>query len=329
MHTLLFVDDEEDIVNSLHRTFRKGYRVIKCSSGEEAIKALDANPIDLIISDQRMPGMTGDQVLSYAKEHHPKTIRILLTGYTDMESLINSVNQAQIYKYLSKPWEPEMLRLTVVRALESLDLDRQLAKAYLNTITMLGMACEGKDENTANHVRRVQHYTQSLAETLGLPKEEAQQLGVMSILHDVGKMYIPDHILKKPGKLDTEEWALMQQHASFGVKILGDDPYFEKAREIAGGHHENYDGTGYPQGLKGEETPLSARIVKIADTFDALTTVRPYKKAWTIEETLAWIQENSGTQFDAKITEALLQLNTNGKLAEIMQKFVDEAPPNA
>lgn len=125
MHTLLFVDDEPDIVDTLERTFRKGYRTLRATTGAEAIEIIDRETLDLIICDQRMPGITGDQVLKYALEHQPKAIRILLTGYADMEALVRCINEAQIYKYLPKPWEPEMLRLTVVRALESLDMERQ------------------------------------------------------------------------------------------------------------------------------------------------------------------------------------------------------------
>ena len=328
--TLLFVDDEEDIVNSLYRTFRKGYNVIRCLSGQEAIDIINKTPIDLIISDQRMPIVTGTDVLSHAFKTQPKAIRILLTGYSDMGSLVECVNEAQIYKYLSKPWEPEDLRLTVVRALESLQLDRQLevaneslSDAYLNAITMLGMACEGKDETTANHVRRVRYYTEALALEVGIPDNEAVHMGIMSMLHDVGKIYIPDTILKKPESLTDDEWTEMKRHAEYGAKILGEHPYYSVAKDIAVGHHENYDGSGYPSGLIGDEIPLSARIAKVADTFDALTTVRPYKEAWTINTAIEWMNEKANTMFDPDLINALLKLEGNGKLKKIMSELHD------
>lgn len=328
--TLLFVDDEEDIVNSLYRTFRKAYKIIRCISGQEAIDVINDTHIDLIISDQRMPNITGTDVLSHAYKIQPKAIRILLTGYSDLESLVECVNEAQLYKYLSKPWEPEDLRLTVVRALESLDLDRKLeaannllSDAYLNAITMLGMACEGKDETTANHIRRVQYFTEALALTAGIPNDEAQHMGMMSILHDVGKIYIPDAILKKPSKLNDDEWQEMKRHAEYGGKILGEHPYYSVAKDIAIAHHENYDGSGYPKGLKGENIPLSARIAKVADTFDALTTIRPYKEAWTINKALDWMMEKSNSLFDPKIIDALQTLHHQGRLQEILSELHD------
>lgn len=325
---LLFVDDEADILDSLKRTFRRDYEVFTANSGTEGIELLKAEKFDLIISDQRMPDITGDAVLKFAMQAQPEAIRILLTGYSDMESLVRCVNEAGIYKYISKPWEPENLRLTVVRALESLSLQRQLKvasahlkKAYLDAVTMLSVACEGKDEDTGYHVCRVQHYTEALAIEMGIPPEAAEHMGVMSILHDIGKLYIPDVILKKPGKLDPAEWEIMQRHAEFGVRILGDNPFYEVAREIAASHHENIDGSGYPRGLKGDEIPLPARIAKTADIFDALTSRRPYKEPWSAEKALAWMDGQAGTQLDAEVLQGFHRINAQGVVDKIMKQF--------
>jgi putative two-component system response regulator len=325
---LLFVDDEADILDSLKRAFRRDYEIFTANSGAEGIALLKTEKFDLIISDQRMPDVTGDAVLKFAMEAQPEAIRILLTGYSDMESLVRCVNEAGIYKYISKPWEPENLRLTVVRALESLNLERQLnltaghlKNAYLDAVTMLSVACEGKDEDTADHVRRVQYYTEALAIEMGLTQADAAHMGVMSILHDIGKMYIPDIILKKPGKLDASEWEIMKRHAEFGVRILGDNPFYEIAREIAACHHENIDGSGYPKGLKDDEIPLSARIAKTADIFDALTSRRPYKEPWGIEKALEWMDSQSGTQLDAEVVNGFHRMHAQGVVGEIMQKF--------
>jgi len=337
---LLFVDDETDILDSLKRAFRRDYEIYTASSGAEGIELLKTEQFDLIISDQRMPDVTGDAVLKFAMQAQPDAIRILLTGYSDMESLVRCVNEAGIYKYISKPWEPENLRLTVVRALESLSLSRQLdvtaghlKSAYLDAVTMLSVACEGKDEDTADHVRRVQYYTEALAVEMGVAPDNAAHMGVMSILHDIGKMYIPDVILKKPGKLDASEWEIMKRHAEFGVRILGDNPFYEVAREIAACHHENMDGSGYPKGLKGDEIPLSARIAKTADIFDALTSRRPYKEPWSVEKALAWMDEQSGTQLDAEVVQGFHRIHVQGLVGEIMQKFytptdIEEDPLN-
>lgn len=323
--TLLFVDDEPDIVDSLRRSFRKAYTVLTATSGHEALDLLKTYNVDLIISDQRMPGMTGDTMLAMAKVLQPDAIRILLTGYSDLESLVKCVNEAGIYKYMTKPWEPEVLKLTVDRALEHLDMGRklklaseQLKDAYLDAITMLSIACEGKDETTSVHLRRVQRYTEALARELGETDEAAQHMGVMSILHDIGKLGIPDSILKKPGKLDEDEWHIMKGHAAHGVRILGSNPFYSIAREIAGSHHENWDGTGYPLQEKGEQIPLSARIVRVADVFDALTTKRPYKEAWSIESALEYMREQEGIQFDPRVIQAFFRLHELGAVEKIM-----------
>ncbi len=325
---LLFVDDEADILDSLKRTFRREYEVLTANSGAEGIALLKTEKVDLIISDQRMPDISGDAVLKVAMEQQPEAIRILLTGYADMESLVRCVNEAGLYKYITKPWEPENLRLTVVRALESLSLERrldaasrQLKAAYLDAVTMLSVACEGKDEDTGFHVRRVQYYTEALARHLGVPQEDAEHMGVMSILHDIGKLYIPDMILKKPAKLDSAEWDIMKRHPEFGVRILGENPFYAMAREIAACHHENMDGSGYPKGLQGDAIPLSARIAKAADIFDALTSRRPYKEPWSVEKALAWMDEQRGTQLDAAVVDAFYRLHEDGTVARIMSEF--------
>lgn len=326
--TVLVVDDEEDIVDSIHRAFRKDYRVITATSGEAAVELLNRQSVDLVISDQRMPGMTGDEVLRQARVIQPEAVRILLTGYSDLESLVKCVNEAGIYKYLTKPWEPEQLKMTVSRALEHLDVSRklklaaeQLEDAYHDAVTMLSIACEGKDEDTGFHVQRVQHYTEALAAKMGLDEKEARHMGVMSILHDVGKLNIPDAILKKPAGLDDAEWQVMRTHAEQGVRILGNNSFYAVAREIAGGHHENWDGSGYPGGLAGEAIPLPARIVKVADVFDALTSRRPYKEPWPVERALALLDEEAGRQFDPTVVAAFRELHAVGAIAGIMARF--------
>jgi putative two-component system response regulator len=221
-----------------------------------------------------------------------------------------------------------MLRLTVVRALESLALKKKVAhfaeelrKGYIDVVRMLSVACEGRDEDTGFHVLRVQHYTEQLALAMGLSAEEADHYGLMSILHDIGKLYVPDLILKKPAPLDDLEWDLMQHHTEHGVKILGDNPFFEIAREIAAAHHEKFDGSGYPKGLKGADIPLSARIVAVADVFDALTSRRPYKEPWPVDKAVAKVQSLSGSHFDPAIVTCLIALHEKGVIQDIMKSF--------
>lgn len=329
---LLFVDDEPDILDSLSRAFRREYRIFTATSGAAGIELLRTEQIDLVISDQRMPDVTGDAVLKFAMEQQPEAIRILLTGYSDMESLVRCVNEAGLYKYITKPWEPENLRLTVVRALESLslgrrlqDANRNLERAYLDAVSMLSVACEGKDLDTGFHVQRVQYFTEALAVELGLEQDAAHHMGVMSILHDVGKLYIPDEILKKPGKLDADEWAIMKRHPEYGLRILGENPFYEMARDIALCHHESIDGSGYPKGLKGEQIPLSARIVRVADMFDALTSRRPYKEPWSVAAALELLRSQAGSSLDTAVVDALGRLAERGTIETIMREYRPEA----
>jgi putative two-component system response regulator len=324
MHTLLLVDDDPDVLATLTRSFRKGYKTLSADGGEAGIALLNEHPVDLIICDQRMPNISGDQVLSHALQVQPDAIRILLTGYADVESLLTCVNDAHIYKYVTKPWDPAELNLTVVRALEALVLKRSLAEAhsqletaYKDAVMMLCLAAEGKDQDTSSHLYRVQHYTEALAIAMGVDGEEARHMGLMSMLHDIGKLTTPDAILKKPGKLTEEEWVIMREHPLNGVRILGNNPFYETAREISAGHHENYDGSGYPNRLRGDDIPLSARIVRLADVFDALTTQRPYKEPWPLEDVLAHIESHAGIMFDPVIVEKLKDLFIDGTLTRI------------
>lgn len=328
MHTLLLVDDDPDVLATLTRSFRKGYKTLSANGGEEGIAFLNVHPVDLIICDQRMPNISGDQVLSHALQIQPDAIRILLTGYADVESLLTCVNDAHIYKYVTKPWDPAELNLTVVRALESLVLKRdldtardQLETAYKDAVVMLCLAAEGKDQDTSSHLYRVQHYTEALAVAMGVANETAAHMGLMSMLHDIGKLATPDAILKKPDKLTEEEWDIMREHPLAGVRILGNNPFYETAREISAGHHENYDGTGYPHRLRGDNIPLSARIVKIVDVFDALTTKRPYKEPWPMEEAITHIESYAGIMFDPAMVEELKNLFIDGTLTRIKSAF--------
>jgi putative two-component system response regulator len=329
-HTVLFVDDEPDIVASLYRYFRLDYNCLRATGGAEAIKILDETQVDLLLCDQRMPDVTGDQVLAHANKVQPNNIRMLLTGYADFESLVKSVNNGQMYRYIAKPWDPEELKIVISQALETLQLRRdldsakqQIESSYHNAINMLCVASEGKDEDTASHIQRVRFYTKALALLSGISEQKAEHMGKMSILHDIGKLFVPDEILKKQGPLNENEWSIMKKHPEFGVKILGNDEFYNDAKEISLGHHENYDGSGYPKGLLGETIPLSARIVKLADVFDALMTKRPYKEPWSIQKTMEFIESKSNIMFDPILVKHMFTLYENGTLTEISNQFKD------
>jgi len=329
-YTVLFVDDEPDIVATLYRFFRKDYNCIRANGGAQAIEILNEQTIDLLLCDQRMPDVTGDEVLAHACKVQPNSIRMLLTGYADFESLVKSVNNGQMYRYIAKPWDPDELKITLEQALETLQLRRdlviakqQIESSYHNAINMLCVASEGKDEDTASHIQRVRFYTKALALLCGYNDKDAEHMGQMSILHDIGKLFVPDDVLKKKGPLTDEEWLIMKKHPEFGVRILGEEPFYQQAKEISLGHHENYDGSGYPQGLSGESIPMPAKIVKLADVFDALMTKRPYKEPWSIEDTMAFIESKRAVMFDPLLVDNMFTLYKNNTLQDIRDKFND------
>lgn len=200
-------------------------------------------------------------------------------------------------------------------------LQFQLKEAGLEAIYMLSLASEAKDEVTGNHIARVRCYAEALAKRLGFDDARAEEIGYSSMMHDIGKMHIPDGVLKKSGFLSAEEWEIMREHPDRGVAILCDKPFYSVAREIAGNHHEKWDGTGYPNGKRGDEIPLASRIVTVADVFDALTTRRPYKRAWGEEEAIEELRAQRGSSLDPRVVDAFLELHREGVIAEIRAKF--------
>ncbi len=200
-------------------------------------------------------------------------------------------------------------------------LTRRLREANLEAIYMLSIACEAKDESTGNHVKRVQRYSHALARRLGIPEAVAEEIGYSSIMHDLGKLRVPDAILAKPAPLNDDEWRLMKRHPKDGVAILRDGEFFAIAREIAGNHHEHWDGSGYPSGRKGEAIPLSARITAVADVFDALSSKRPYKEPWPESDVLVEMRRLRATTLDPKAVDAFLDLCAEGVIRGIRAQF--------
>jgi putative nucleotidyltransferase with HDIG domain len=187
----------------------------------------------------------------------------------------------------------------------------ELREAHLDTIYMLAVASEAKDDETGQHVRRIEKLARQLAKALGMTDRQADAIGLAAILHDVGKIHVPDQVLKKPGKLSPQERALMQQHTVVGERILGENPFFETARRIARSHHENFDGSGYPDRARGEAIPIEARIVHLADVYDALTHPRIYKPAWSSAQARAFVQEASGHMFDPELLRAFASVDAD------------------
>lgn len=194
---------------------------------------------------------------------------------------------------------------------------RELHSANMDAIYMLAVASEAKDDDTGAHVQRIQRYAEAVALEMGIPKRQADRIGYSAILHDVGKIHVPDSILKKPGKLTDEERRQMQRHTIVGETILANQPFFDVARQIARSHHENYDGSGYPDGLDGDDIPLGARIVHVVDVFDALSSERVYKKAWPTDKCVQLIGDNREKDFDPACVDAFLTLFESGRFEQL------------
>ena len=198
-----------------------------------------------------------------------------------------------------------------------------LKEANMDAIFSLAVAAEQKDDDTGQHVRRIQMYSTALAKEVGISDEVADEIGYSSIMHDVGKISVPDYVLKKPGKLTDEEFSIMKDHTKNGSKILPDKPFFKIARQIARHHHEKWNGKGYPDGLAGEQIPINARIVAVVDVFDALTSKRVYKKAWTCQDAMSEITKCAGTAFDPELALAWKNLCHTGPLRDVVRQNLD------
>jgi len=314
--TVLAVDDIPDNLDVLTGVLRPEYRVKAATSGARALAIAAAEPMpDIILLDIMMPGMDGYEVCRQLKAD-PRTapIPVIFVTAKDSEDDERLGFELGAVDYITKPISPAIVQARVRTQLALYDQNRvleqrvrertaELDETRLAIIRRLGRAAEYKDNETGLHVVRMSHYSRLMAAELSTDAEWVSMLFNAAPMHDIGKIGIPDHILRKPGRLNDEEWQLMRQHPRFGAEIIGDhpSPLMQMSRDIALNHHEKWDGSGYPNGLAGEAIPLEARIITIADVFDALTTERPYKKAWSVEDAMAVLEQDAGSHFDAEL----------------------------
>lgn len=321
-NTVLIVDDTPENISLINAALMDLYDIKVATRGEKAIEIARSSHVDIILLDVMMPEMDGFETCRRLKSD-PLTrkipvIFITAKGETEDESVGFASGGVD---YITKPIRYPIVRARVKTHLALYDQKRFLAdmveertaeviKTRQEILHRLGRAAEYRDNETGMHVVRMSRYCELIALKYGLPKEEAELLRNVSPMHDVGKIGIPDQILLKTGKLTAEEWKVIQSHCAIGRKIIGEDDstLLKTAAMVAYSHHEKWDGSGYPLGLKGEDIPLFSRILAVADVFDALTSSRPYKKPWPTSDAVAEISAQSGRHFDPQIVEAFLEV---------------------
>ena len=330
---ILVVDDEAHVRSMIAATLeRQGYEVLLASGGREALEAIEQESFELILTDIVMQEGNGLALLERIHAQNPNLPVIMVTAIHDISVAIDSMRRGA-YDYLLKPFEREHLVATVQRALEHrqalqesrtyqqnleqvvrarTEMLRQamedLEHSYDVTLEALGDALDLKDSETEGHSKRVTAYTIALARAMGISPAEIKVIARGAFLHDIGKMAIPDDILRKPGKLNPEEQDVMREHCARGYQMLRKIPFLAEAAEIVFTHQEHYDGSGYPSALKGVAIPVGARIFAVADTLDAITSDRPYRQARTFDAAREEIIRCSGTQFDPAVVEVYLKI---------------------
>lgn len=354
--TVLFVDDEANILSSLKRLFRpSGYKILVAPGGLEGLELMKGNPVDLVISDMRMPEMDGATFLGKVAEQWPGTVRILLTGYADMESTITAINVGKIYKYISKPWDENDIILSVRHALEQRFLEQErkrllaltkkqnaelqgfntkleekvrqrtgelhqamgmletahtsLKSNYVNSIKVFSNIIELRDGVAAGRARRVADHARNLALKVGMDNEAAQQVLFAGLLQGIGKVGLSDRIINKPfNALSTEERTQVVKHPVIGEGLLMGLENLQIASGLIRSRHERYDGYGYPDNLSEEDIPLGARIIALADDYDALQQGMLSGRRYTAEEAWDYLRKNKGKRYDPKLVDVFLEM---------------------
>jgi response regulator RpfG family c-di-GMP phosphodiesterase len=325
---LLIIDDEPEIRNVLHEFLSESYGCVASPSAEEALALLSAERFDLIISDITMERMSGLEMVPHILALAPETVIIMISGMQTIESAIEAL-RVGAFDYIMKPFDLQHVELAVERALKhhaliqakrryenylqelieqrTVELNQTLASlegSYRTTLKALVAALETRDTDTHGHSERVVAFSLRLARELGLNDEQMRSLEFGSLLHDIGKIGIPDAILRKPARLTDEEWEKMREHPALGQRILAGIKFLEGAARVVGQHHEKWDGSGYPLGLRHEEIDFNARIFSVADAFDAIISNRVYRAGKSYELAAAELERCAGKHFDPQVVAA-------------------------
>lgn len=349
-HTVLFVDDEPNILRAIQRILRnENMTVLTATSAEEALNLLSHTEVHAVISDQDMPGANGVELLSRVRDHHPAIIRMMLTGFTAMDVAVDAINRGEIFRLITKPWNDEELKTILRQAYDHYDLKQEIRRlnqvtrsqnfslqdmnksleakvrertrqldeknhelktAYIQTIRALAEAIDAKDSYTRGHSERVAVYASRIARKMKLDTPLIERVYFAGLLHDVGKIGIPDAIITKPDRLSDEEYEEIKKHPEIGAKILEPVEFLRQIVPCVRHHHEWFDGSdrGYPERLISHSIPLPSRIILVADTAEAMTSDRPYRKGLPLNRVTSELRKFSGSQFDPVVVDAFLEL---------------------
>jgi putative nucleotidyltransferase with HDIG domain len=302
--TVLFVDDDVSILHAVRKLFpdEAAVRLLVASSGEEALEIVRKEDMWLVVSDIHMPGISGIELLERIRHISPKAVRILMTAHADLQTAIDAINISEAFRFIVKPWDNDELKSIVNEALERSEVVRELAQCEVGTILSIAQTIELKDPYTRGHCDRVAEYAATLAIKAGIPEESIAHIKYGGWLHDCGKIGVPKAVLNYPGKLDEPSKKIIHRHPLWGAEVARQAGLHTDVVNMILYHHEKFDGSGYPYGLKGEEITLEARIVTIADVFDSLRTRRPYRAACSNDQVREIMREMSDS-FDPHLME--------------------------
>ncbi|MCK9378164.1 MAG: response regulator [Syntrophobacterales bacterium] len=318
LNKILFVDDDPEILQSVQRILRGKFEVSVAASGSEGLsKVEEEGPFAVVVSDLRMPFMDGVAFLEQLGKSAPDTVRIMLTGYANLEAAVRAVNEGHVFHILTKPCEPEVLIAALhegIRHHQLLQTEREyyalkkLHEGLDGVVLALVRLVEIRDPYTAGHQSRVAQLSAAVSQELGLPEERVKQIELSASIHDLGKILVPAEYLSKPGTLRRIEMDIVRMHSQVGHDILEPINFNFPLHKIVLQHHERLDGSGYPQGLKGEDILLEARILAVADVVEAMSSHRPYRPSMPLKGAMEEIRRQRGIFYDAQVVDICLDL---------------------